>query len=100
MMDLQLSGKVALVTGASKGIGWACAEALAHEGAKVVLVSRSRANLDAALTRWPKSAPAPLAIAADLTRAEDAERMASSAEANAGPIDILVHSARAARRHA
>src|SRR6266513_3049668 len=74
MMDLQLSGKIALVTGASKGIGWACAEALAHEGAKVVLVSRSRTNLDAALARWPKSAAVPHVIAADLTRAEDAVR--------------------------
>jgi len=99
-MDLELHGKIALVTGASKGIGWACAEALAHEGAKVVLVSRSRTNLDAALARWPKSAAAPHVIAADLTRAEDAERMASSAEASAGPIDILVNSAGAALRYA
>ena len=99
-MDLQLGGKIVVVTGASKGIGWACAEAFAHEGAKVVLVSRSRANLDAALARWPKSAPAPFAIAADLTRAEEAERMAAKAEESAGPIAILVNSAGAARRYA
>src|SRR5213076_3093895 len=45
-------------------------------------------------------AAAPHVIAADLTRAEDAERMASSAEASAGPIDILVNSAGAALRYA
>ena len=99
-MDLQLNDRVVVVTGASKGIGWACAEAFAKEGSHVVLVSRSRANLDAALARWPESAHAPLAIAADLTRAEDAERMASSAEASAGPVDVLINSAGAARRYA
>ena len=52
-MDLQLNDRIVVVTGASKGIGWACAEAFARAGAKVVLVSRSQANLDAALARWP-----------------------------------------------
>src|SRR5438552_8830788 len=99
-MDLQLNDRIVVVTGASKGIGWACAEAFAHAGAKVVLVSRSQANLDAALARWPKSAPPPVAIAADLTRAEEAERMAATAEENVGPVAILVNSAGAARRYA
>jgi NAD(P)-dependent dehydrogenase (short-subunit alcohol dehydrogenase family) len=99
-MDLQLKDRIVVVTGASKGIGWACAEAFAHEGSRVVLVSRSRANLDTALAQWPKSAPPPLAIAADLTRAEEAERMAALAETSAGPVDILVNSAGAARRYA
>ena len=48
-MDLGFAGKIVAVTGASKGIGFACAEAFAREGAKVALVSRSAANLDAAL---------------------------------------------------
>src|SRR5437868_8788702 len=99
-MDLQLNDRIVVVTGASKGIGWACAEAFARAGAKVVLVSRSQANLDAALARWPKSAPPPVAIAADLTRAEEAERMAATAEENVGPVAILVNSAGAARRYA
>src|SRR5438876_6775005 len=99
-MELQLNDRIVVVTGASKGIGWACAEAFAHAGAKVVLVSRSQANLDAALARWPKSAPVPVAIAADLTRAEEAERMAATAEENVGPVAILVNSAGAARRYA
>ncbi len=45
-MDLDLAGKVVVVTGASKGIGHACAEAFLRQGAKVALVSRSHANLE------------------------------------------------------
>ena len=48
-MDLGLQGRVVAVTGASKGIGRACAAAFAAEGARVALVSRSRANLEAAV---------------------------------------------------
>ena len=99
-MDLGLTGKVVVVTGASKGIGYACAEAFAREGAKVALVSRSAANLDAALARFPAVAHAPRTYVADLVRAEDAERMAADAERDLGPVDILVNSAGAARRYA
>ena len=47
-MDLELKDKVAIVGGASKGLGRACAEALAQEGVKVALCSRSRADLERA----------------------------------------------------
>jgi NADP-dependent 3-hydroxy acid dehydrogenase YdfG len=60
-MDLQLSGKVAIVTGASCGIGRAIAETLANEGMKLVLAARSRDSLsvidttDAAGVYWPSA---------------------------------------------
>jgi NAD(P)-dependent dehydrogenase (short-subunit alcohol dehydrogenase family) len=99
-MELGLADKVVVVTGASKGIGYACAEAFAREGARVVLVSRSRANLDAALAKFPAMRHAPAAIAADLSRADAAEQTIADAERDAGPIDVLVNSAGAARRYA
>ena len=99
-MDLHLEDRVVVVTGASKGIGFACAEAFAREGARVVLVSRSAQNLEAARGRFPATRHAPTAIAADMVRAEAAERMVADVERDVGPIDILVNSAGAARRYA
>jgi NAD(P)-dependent dehydrogenase (short-subunit alcohol dehydrogenase family) len=99
-MDLGLKDKVVVVTGASKGIGLACAEAFALEGARVALVSRSEANLDAALGRFPAAVRAPAAIVADLCDPAAAARMVAEAEGALGPIDVLVNSAGAARRHA
>jgi NAD(P)-dependent dehydrogenase (short-subunit alcohol dehydrogenase family) len=99
-MDLELSDCIVVVTGASKGIGYACAEAFAREGARVVLVSRSAENLEAALARFPATRHAPTAIAVDLVRAEEAERMVAEVERDVGPIDVLVNSAGAARRYA
>jgi NAD(P)-dependent dehydrogenase (short-subunit alcohol dehydrogenase family) len=99
-MNLGLTDKIVVVTGASKGIGYACAEAFAREGARVALVSRSTANLDAALAKFPATPHKPVAIVADLTRAADAQRMAADVEHDVGPIEILVNSAGAARRYA
>jgi NAD(P)-dependent dehydrogenase (short-subunit alcohol dehydrogenase family) len=98
-MDLGFAGKVVAVAGASKGIGFACAEAFAREGAKVALVSRSAANLDAALTRLKGVACTPITCVADLVRADEAARMADQVETALGPIDVLVNSAGAARRY-
>jgi NAD(P)-dependent dehydrogenase (short-subunit alcohol dehydrogenase family) len=99
-MDLDLAGKIVVVTGASKGIGYACAEAFLQEGARVAIVSRRQANLDAALARLPAIEPRPIAFVADLTRADEALRMVGDVEAALGPIDVLVNSAGAARRYA
>jgi NAD(P)-dependent dehydrogenase (short-subunit alcohol dehydrogenase family) len=99
-MDLNLAGRVVIVTGASKGIGHACAEAFAVEGAKLALVSRSQANLDAALARFPKGAIAPISVAADMTSPQAAAEMVVAVERALGEIDVLVNSAGAARRYA
>ncbi len=95
-----MENKAVIVTGSSKGIGLACAHAFAAAGARVALVARSRANLDAALATMPKSAHQPIAIVADLTRADESARMVREAVAALGEIDVLVNSAGAAKRAA
>jgi short-subunit dehydrogenase len=71
-MDLQLTGKRAVVTGASRGIGYAVAETLAAEGADVALVARDQAALDAAAKRLRRHDRTVVALAADTT--DDAAR--------------------------
>lgn len=98
-MDLELTGRVVLVTGGSKGIGFACARRFAQEGAKVAIVSRRQAHLSAALQSLQEIGLEAWAIAADLTQAADAERVVAEAERALGPIDVLVNSAGAAKRY-
>jgi NAD(P)-dependent dehydrogenase (short-subunit alcohol dehydrogenase family) len=93
-MDLDLSGKAVVVTGGSKGIGFACAKLFLAEGARVGIASRSQANLDRARA-FLKGA---FAVAADLADAEAALRMVEAMEKALGSIDVLVNSAGAARR--
>src|SRR5437899_4831721 len=99
-MDLGLTDKIVVVTGASKGIGLACALAFAEEGARVVLVSRSAANLEAARAKFPPTRHAPHTIVADLADADQAARMIDRGESEIGAIDVLVNAAGAARRAA
>ena len=99
-MDLGLEGKVALVTGASKGIGLACAQALAAQGARVVGVSRSAANLSAATRSLAARGLEMTTIAADLIDPDAAAGVVERVEREVGPIDVLVNSAGAARRYA
>ena len=93
-MDLGLKDKIALVTGGSKGIGFACAEAFLAEGARVAICARGQENLDRALARLPGA----LGFAADCADAAAALDMIDRAESRLGPIDVLVNSAGAARR--
>jgi NAD(P)-dependent dehydrogenase (short-subunit alcohol dehydrogenase family) len=99
-LDLGLHNQVVLVTGASKGIGFACAQAFAREGARVALASRSRANLDAALATIVDCAHPPVGFVADLTSAAQASAMVDDVESTLGPIDVLVNCAGAAKRYA
>lgn len=93
-MELDLAGKAVVVTGGSKGIGLACARAFLAEGARVGIVSRSRANVERACAGLTGA----FGTTADLSEAAEAERMVDAMERQLGPIDILVNSAGAARR--
>ena len=93
-MDLNLTGRVVLITGGSKGIGLACARAFLAEGAKVAIASRARENLERAAQSL-----GPVAwVAADLTRPEAGSEAVRAVESKLGPVDVLVNSAGAAKR--
>ncbi len=98
-MDFGLRDKVVVVTGASRGIGFACAQAFVLEGARVALISRSRANLDAAVASIGDCAHRPVVFVADLRDAAQALAMVEAVESTLGPIDVLVNSAGAAKRY-
>ena len=93
-MDLELKDKVVVITGGSRGIGFACAEAFLREGARVGIVSRSPASVAAAKGRLPGVS----GTTADLVDADAALRAIEDLERDLGAIDILVNSAGAARR--
>ncbi len=96
-MDLGLRGRKALVTGASRGIGRACAEALAEEGCDVVMVSRTQADLDAARARiLGQSNVAVRVYAMDLSDSKNVDRLA----AECADTDLLVNNAGAIPRGA
>lgn len=99
-MNLELTGKIVLITGGSKGIGLACAAAFAAEGARVAIVSRDAANLRQAVEHLKGLGHAVHAEAADLGDDAQAERAARNVEAALGPIDVLVNSAGAAQKTA
>ena len=89
-MDLQLAGKRALITGASKGIGRAAAERLALEGCNVILVSRSATDLAAARDAIAQKSKVQIEIlAADLSQGSATDRVARAFP----DIDILVNNA-------
>jgi NAD(P)-dependent dehydrogenase (short-subunit alcohol dehydrogenase family) len=94
-MRTGLEGKVALVTGASRGIGKAIAQALAAEGTDLVLVSRKQESLDAVAAEIRAAHPGVrvLAQAAHVARAEQAAACVDAAVAEFGRIDVLVNNA-------
>lgn len=89
-MHTSLHGKVALITGASSGIGAATARALHQRGCRLVLAARSREKLDALAAEL---GPDALAVPTDLTDGAQVRRMADSAMARYGRIDILLANA-------
>jgi NAD(P)-dependent dehydrogenase (short-subunit alcohol dehydrogenase family) len=89
-MDLELNGKVALVTGASKGIGRAIATALAREGMQVAVAARNAAELDALTAQLGEGA---MAFPCDLTETGAPAAFAAAALARYGRIDLVVNNA-------
>jgi len=96
-MDLGLKGKVALITGGSKGIGKAVARGFAEEGAKVAICARGQLDLDRAVGELSKSTGGEIfAVAGDLTNPKDVQNIVDATVGRFGRIDILVNNAGAA----
>ena len=93
-MDLELKGKVALVTGGSVGIGLAVAQAFAREGADVVICGRNEENVRSAEETIQVESPVRvLGVPADVTVPEDIARIVTVAERELGGVDILINNA-------
>lgn len=89
MQNGALSGKIALVTGASRGIGAAAARAMAAEGAELILASRSRETLEAVASEIRETGGVARVIPADLSKQDETRALASEA----GRVDVLLNNA-------
>ncbi len=98
MKRFSLEGKVALVTGAAYGIGFAMAEALAGAGAKIAFNCRSQKNMDQALAAYAAKGIDAHGYIADVTIEEQVKDLLGKIEADLGPVDILVNNAGIIRR--
>lgn len=92
-MSEPLKGKVAVVTGASRGIGAATALALGRAGSRIVATARTAAELDKVVEQLHAIGGDGLAVVADLTREEDVDRLQSAAIDRYGQVDILINNA-------
>ncbi len=90
-MDLKLAGKVALITGSSRGIGLATAKAFAGEGCRLMLSARSTEPLAEAQAALRTSAAEVAAHAADVSKPDEAAGLVQAAAAAFGGIDVLVN---------
>jgi 3-oxoacyl-[acyl-carrier protein] reductase len=99
--SLPLTGRVALVTGGSRGIGRAAALALAEAGADVAIVYRERASeADGVATQVREAGRRSMAVAADVSDASNVQRAVAAIEAALGPVSVLVNNAGAIRPRA
>ncbi len=90
---MRFEDKVVVVTGAGSGIGRACAENFAAEGAKVIVVDINKSSADAVVEQLKSTGRQAVAIIADVSKASDAEKIAQEAVARFGGIDCLVNNA-------
>jgi 3-oxoacyl-[acyl-carrier protein] reductase len=88
-----LNGKIALITGASRGIGLAIAKNLANMGASVCLCARDEKKLKSAAGKVERVGTKVLAVPADVSRASDVATLVQQTERSLGPIEILVNNA-------
>lgn len=97
-MDLELTNKVAVITGSSRGIGEAIARRLAREGCKITICARSRDRLEAAAERMKDEGADVLAVPLDLTEPESADRLVQATVERYGSLNILVNNVGGNRR--
>jgi 3-oxoacyl-[acyl-carrier protein] reductase len=95
-MDLGLNGKVAMVTGASRGLGLAMAHALADEGMHVSVCARTKDVLNEAVAALTKAGSA-MGFVGDMTKPDDAQKWVDDTVKKFGGIDVLVNNAGSAR---
>jgi 3-oxoacyl-[acyl-carrier protein] reductase len=93
-MDLQLKGRTAVITGASKGIGAGIAKALAGEGARVVVnYNRAKADAEKVVREIEAAGGQAVAVQGDVAVAEDVRRLFKTAASVFGPVEVLVNNA-------
>lgn len=94
-MDLELSGKTALVAAASKGLGRAVARRLAAAGARIIICAREREGVDAVVAELSAEFASvdPIGLVADLTSVSDIERLKQELSERCSGIDVLINNA-------
>ncbi|WP_376797299.1 SDR family NAD(P)-dependent oxidoreductase [Thermogemmatispora sp.] len=90
---MSIKDRVAVITGAGRGIGRATAERFAREGARLVLFSRTPEHLHETRARIERQGGSALAVVGDVAREEDVERLFQEARSHYGRVDILINSA-------
>jgi NAD(P)-dependent dehydrogenase (short-subunit alcohol dehydrogenase family) len=93
MASFDLTGRTALVTGGSRGIGLAIGAALAGAGARIVLAARHADEVEAAATQLREAGAEVIGVPANVGKAQDIETLVHATEAAFGQVDILVNNA-------